>query len=67
MSYSIGLGGMDDATNVIKTEVAAIVNIDYDHMGFLEIRFQIAEKKVNYKEGGVVVVSREGRGYGRFG
>ena len=30
------MGGCDDATNVIEVpEVAAIVNIDYDHMGFL--------------------------------
>ena len=31
----VGMGGCDDATNVIEVpEVAAIVNIDYDHMGF---------------------------------
>ena len=30
----VGMGGCDDATNVIEVpEVAAIVNIDYDHMG----------------------------------
>ena len=58
----VGLGGMDDATNVIKTpEVAAIVNIDYDHMGFLgDTLSQIAEKKAGIiKEGGVVVVSKQ--------
>lgn len=56
----VGLGGVDDATNVIDTpEVAAIVNIDYDHMGFLgDTLEQIAQKKSGIiKEGAVVVTT----------
>ena len=56
----VGLGGADDATNVIDTpEVAAIVNIDYDHMGFLGNTLeQIAQKKSGIiKEGAVVVTA----------
>ena len=56
----VGLGGVDDATNVIDTpEVAAIVNIDYDHMGFLGNTLdQIAQKKSGIiKEGAVVVTT----------
>ena len=56
----VGLGGADDATNVIDTpEVAAIVNIDYDHMGFLGNTLeQIAQKKSGIiKEGAVVVTT----------
>ena len=43
----VGMGGCDDATNVIEVpEVAAIVNIDYDHMGFLGTTLEeIAQKK----------------------
>ena len=54
----VGLGGTDDATNVIKTpEAAAIANIDFDHMGFLgKTLAQIAEKKAGIiKEAGTVV------------
>lgn len=56
----VGLGGADDATNVIDTpEVAAIVTIDYDHMGFLGNTLeQIAQKKSGIiKEGAVVVTA----------
>lgn len=58
----VGLGGTDDATNVIGTpEVAAIVNIDFDHMGFLgNTLAQIAEKKAGIiKEGGTVVTAEQ--------
>ena len=58
----VGLGGTDDATNVIGTpEVAAIVNIDYDHMGFLgDTLTQIAEKKAGIiKEAGTVVTAEQ--------
>lgn len=58
----VGLGGTDDATNVIGTpEVAAIVNIDYDHMGFLgDTLTQIAEKKAGIiKENGMVVTAEQ--------
>ena len=58
----VGLGGADDATNVIGTpEVAAIVNIDYDHMGFLgDTLTQIAEKKAGIiKESGIVVTAEQ--------
>ena len=58
----VGLGGTDDATNVIATpEVAAIVNIDYDHMGFLgDTLTQIAEKKAGIiKENGMVVTAEQ--------
>lgn len=54
----VGLGGADDATNVIGTpEVAAIVNIDFDHMGFLGSTLsEIAEKKAGIiKENSLVV------------
>lgn len=56
----VGLGGVDDATNIIDTpEVAVIVNIDYDHMGFLGNTLeQIAQKKSGIiKEGAVVVTA----------
>lgn len=56
----VGLGGTDDATNVIETpEVAAIVNIDFDHMGFLgNTLAEIAEKKAGIiKEAGTVVTA----------
>ena len=56
----VGLGGTDDATNVIGTpEVAAIVNIDFDHMGFLGGTLtQIAKKKAGIiKEAGTVVTA----------
>lgn len=56
----VGLGGTDDATNVIGTpEVAVIVNIDFDHMGFLgDTLAQIAEKKAGIiKEAGTVVTA----------
>lgn len=58
----VGLGGEDDATNVIKTpEIAAIVNIDFDHMGFLgNTLTQIAEKKAGIiKEAGTVVTAEQ--------
>ena len=58
----VGLGGTDDATNVIGTpEVAAIVNIDFDHMGFLgNTLTQIAEKKAGIiKENGIVVTAEQ--------
>lgn len=58
----VGLGGTDDATNVISTpEVAAIVNIDFDHMGFLgNTLTQIAEKKAGIiKENGIVVTAEQ--------
>lgn len=43
----VGMGGIEDATNVIKkSEVSVIVNIDYDHMNFLgSSLLEIAEKK----------------------
>ena len=43
----VGMGGTDDATNIIGTpQIAAIVNIDFDHMRFLgNTLAQIAEKK----------------------
>ena len=46
----VGMGGCDDATNVIEVpEVAAIVNIDYDHMGFLGTTLEeIAQKSRDY-------------------
>ncbi len=56
----VGLGGVDDATNVIDPpEVAAVVNIDYDHMGFLGSTLeQIAQQKAGIiKEGAVVVTT----------
>lgn len=58
----VGLGGADDATNVIGTpEVAAIVNIDFDHMGFLGSTLnEIAEKKAGIiKEAGIVVTAEQ--------
>ena len=58
----VGLGGTDDATNVIGTpEVAAIVNIDFDHMGFLGSTLnEIAEKKAGIiKENGIVVTAEQ--------
>lgn len=58
----VGLGGTDDATNVIGTpEVAVIVNIDFDHMGFLgNALTQIAEKKAGIiKEAGTVVTAEQ--------
>ncbi len=56
----VGMGGADDATNVIGTpEVAAIVTIDYDHMGFLgNTLTQIADKKAGIiKEATSVVIA----------
>lgn len=56
----VGMGGCDDATNVIEVpEVAAIVNIDYDHMGFLGTTLEeIAQKKAGIiKENGTVVIA----------
>ena len=58
----VGLGGTDDATNVIGTpEVAVIVTIDFDHMGFLgDTLSQIAEKKAGIiKEAGTVVTAEQ--------
>ncbi len=58
----VGLGGSDDATNVIDTpEVAAIVNIDFDHMGFLgDTLTQIAEKKAGIiKKDGIIVTAQQ--------
>lgn len=58
----VGLGGTDDATNVIGTpETAAIVNIDFDHMGFLgNTLAEIAEKKAGIiKEAGTVVTAEQ--------
>lgn len=56
----VGLGGSEDATNVIRTpEVAAIVNIDFDHMGFLgNTLVEIAQKKAGIiKEHATVVTT----------
>lgn len=56
----VGMGGTDDATNVIATpEVAVIMPIDYDHMGFLgNTMTEIAEKKAGIiKEAGTVVTA----------
>lgn len=56
----VGLGGIDDATNVIRTpEIAAIVNIDFDHMGFLgNSLVEIAQKKAGIiKEHATVVTT----------
>lgn len=58
----VGLGGTDDATNVIGTpEVAAIANIDFDHMGFLgNTLTEIAGKKAGIiKEAGTVVTAEQ--------
>lgn len=58
----VGLGGTDDATNVIETpEVAAIANIDFDHMGFLgNTLAEIAAKKAGIiKEAGTVVTAEQ--------
>ena len=58
----VGMGGTDDATNVIGTpQIAAIVNIDFDHMGFLgNTLAQIAEKKAGIiKEAGTVVTAEQ--------
>ena len=55
----VGLGGTDDATNVIDTpEVATIVNIDFDHMGFLGSTLaEIAEKKAGIIKKNSLVVT----------
>ena len=58
----VGMGGTDDATNIIGTpQIAAIVNIDFDHMGFLgNTLAQIAEKKAGIiKEAGTVVTAEQ--------
>ncbi|MDD7177817.1 MAG: folylpolyglutamate synthase/dihydrofolate synthase family protein [Lachnospiraceae bacterium] len=57
----VGLGGIDDATNVIRTpEVAAIVNIDFDHMGFLgNTLVEIAQKKAGIIKEHATVVTTE--------
>lgn len=58
----VGMGGILDATNVIKnTEVAAITSISMDHMGFLGSTLaEIAEKKAGIiKPGCVVVTTRQ--------
>ena len=57
----VGLGGEDDATNVIDApEVAAIVNIDFDHMGFLgNTLTQIAQKKAGIIKENTTVVTTE--------
>ena len=57
----VGLGGSEDATNVIRTpEVAAIVNIDFDHMGFLgNTLVEIAQKKAGIIKEHVTVVTAE--------
>ena len=57
----VGLGGIDDATNVIQTpEVAAIVNIDFDHMGFLgNTLVEIAQKKAGIIKEHAIVVTAE--------
>lgn len=58
----VGMGGSDDATNVIDVpEVAAIVNIDYDHMNFLgDTLEEIAQKKAGIiKENGTVVMAEQ--------
>lgn len=58
----VGMGGTDDATNVIGTpQIAAIVNVDFDHMGFLgNTLAQIAEKKAGIiKEAGTVVTAEQ--------
>ncbi len=58
----VGMGGSDDATNVIDVpEVAAIVNIDYDHMSFLgDTLEEIAQKKAGIiKENGTVVMAEQ--------
>lgn len=54
----VGMGGIEDATNVIKKpEVAVIVNIDYDHMNFLGgTLLEIAEKKAGIIKPDVDVV-----------
>lgn len=58
----VGMGGTDDATNVIGTpEVAVIVTIDFDHMGFLgDTLSQIAQKKAGIiKDAGTVITARQ--------
>ena len=57
----VGMGGDLDATNVISSpEVTAIVNIDYDHMGFLgNTLAEIAEKKAGIIKENISVVVAE--------
>lgn len=57
----VGMGGNDDATNVINnTLVSVITNIDYDHMGFLgESLLEIAKKKAGIIKAGSDVVFAE--------
>ncbi|MEE0919242.1 MAG: folylpolyglutamate synthase/dihydrofolate synthase family protein [Lachnospiraceae bacterium] len=60
----VGMGGLEDATNIInKPEIAVIVNIDYDHMNFLgNDLLEIAEKKAGIiKPGCKVVVADQNR------
>lgn len=43
----VGIGGIDDSTNVINKNLSVITKIDYDHMGFLGNSIElIADKKL---------------------
>lgn len=54
-----GLGGVDDATNIVKNTVAAVfATISYDHMGILGNTLdEIAEKKAGIIKQGCTVIS----------
>ena len=54
-----GLGGLEDATNVVKTSVMEVItSISLDHMGILgNTLAEIAEKKVGIIKAGTLVVS----------
>jgi len=55
----VGIGGIDDSTNVIDKSLSVITKIDYDHMGFLGNSIElIADKKLGIvPENGSVVVA----------
>ena len=55
----VGMGGAEDATNIIKNTLAAVLtSISYDHMGVLGNTLpEIAEKKAGIIKTGAAVVS----------
>ena len=55
----VGMGGTEDATNIIKNTLAAVItSISYDHMGVLGNTLEeIAEKKAGIIKNGAAVVS----------
>lgn len=60
--FEVGLGGAEDATNVISVpEVAVITTIDFDHMGFLGNSLEeIALQKAGIiKKNGTVVLAKQ--------